>query len=174
MRVRFYSGDSKAKWHLSPTSLIVVLLISQSGEHVGFSLGSNRAMGRTIWANLKSAAHPGPNKDRFHKACPSWACFPHAKMMSQSGSVFWLCVQGLTVRLLQAWGSGREDGVMPRFCHSLSCSMCCCCVSDSTVQADKFISDPRMPQHVSSREMSFNLFKFNGKAYGGERKANLK
>lgn len=32
----------------------------------------------------------------------------------------------------------------------------------------------RMPQHVSSREVSFNLFKFNGKAYGGERKANLK
>lgn len=32
----------------------------------------------------------------------------------------------------------------------------------------------RRTQHISSRNVNFNLFKFNGKAYGGERKANLK
>lgn len=30
------------------------------------------------------------------------------------------------------------------------------------------------PSHISSINLSFNLFKFNGKTYGGERKANLK
>ena len=32
----------------------------------------------------------------------------------------------------------------------------------------------RRPQHIFSRNVNFNLFKFNGKTYGGERKANLK
>lgn len=32
----------------------------------------------------------------------------------------------------------------------------------------------RRTQHISSRNVNFNLFKFNGKAYGGEQKANLK
>lgn len=32
----------------------------------------------------------------------------------------------------------------------------------------------RRSQHIFSRNVNFNLFKFNGKTYGGERKANLK
>lgn len=32
----------------------------------------------------------------------------------------------------------------------------------------------RRPRHIFSRNVNFNLFKFNGETYGGEWKANLK
>lgn len=82
------------------------------------------------------------------------------------------------VWLSLARGLGREDEVVRCVVPATPspCPTACVAVAFLTVQTSLINSSQilRMPQHVSSGEMNFNLFKFNGKAYGGERKANLK